>query len=125
VDFLTREVVLAMHDAQIARYGGLAGVRDGGLLESALDRPRNQHHYAGGDAFDLAASLAFGIARNHPFLDANKRTAWSACMAFLRLNGAPIPSPTPEVVQQMVRLAEGAVTEEDFAAWLRQAAGAA
>lgn len=122
MDFLTRDVVLAMHDAQVARYGGLPGVRDWALLDSALGRPRNQHHYAGGDVFQLAAGLAFGIARNHPFLDANKRTAWSACMAFLRLNGAPIPTPAPDIVQQVVLLAEGSLSEDAFAEWLRNAA---
>ncbi|ULQ48124.1 type II toxin-antitoxin system death-on-curing family toxin [Flagellatimonas centrodinii] len=125
MEFLERETVLAIHDLQLARHGGLPGVRDDNMLESALARPRHLHHYSGGDVFALAASLAFGIARNHPFSDANKRTAWSACIAFMRLNQATIPKPAPDVVLTVVALAEGSLSEDDFAAWLRQSAAAA
>lgn len=111
--------MLAMHDAQIAAYGGLSGVRDAGLLSSALARPQNKYAYGEQEVFALAASYAFGIARNHPFLDANKRTALQTALMFLALNGAAVPPPSVAMVEQMVRLAEGSLSEDDFAIWLR------
>ena len=111
--------MLAMHDAQIAAYGGLSGVRDAGLLASALARPQNKHAYGEDNVWVLAASYAFGIARNHPFLDANKRTALQTALMFLGLNKIAVPPPSVAMVEQMVRLAEGALSEDDFAAWLR------
>lgn len=119
MEFLEKEVALALHDDQLARYGGLAGVRDMGLLDSALARPRNAHAYGMDDVFALAASLAFGIARNHPFLDGNKRTALHSALTFLAINGAAIPPPTPQMVDMMVQLAEGRASEQDFAHWLQ------
>lgn len=119
VDFLALQTVMAMHDAQIAAYGGLPGVRDAGLLESALARPQNKHAYGEEDRFVLAASYAFRIARNHPFCDANKRTAWAAARTFLKLNGHPTRPDRAAAVEQTVRLAEGSLSEDDFAEWLR------
>ena len=120
MEFLEKEVVLALHDAQLALYGGLAGVRDMGLLESALARPQNSFAYGETDVFALAASLAFGIARNHPFLDGNKRTALHSALTFLMINGAAVPPPTPLMVEMTVQLAEGRASEQDFARWLAQ-----
>lgn len=124
MEFLTREVALAIHDAQLAAYGGLSGVRDDNLFESALARPQNKFAYGEEDVYALAATLCFGMARNHPFLDANKRTAWSCTLAFLRLNGAVTPKPSPSVVIQMIGMAEGSISEDEFADWLRQSANA-
>ena len=114
-------LVLAIHDRQVAEHGGLAGVRDDGLLESALARP--QQLYAAGDPppdlADLAASLAFGIARNHPFLDGNKRTAHVTYRTFLELNCGELQASDEEMYVAILALAEGKLPERDFAAWLR------
>lgn len=119
MEFLDRDVVLAIHDAQLARYGGLGGVRDMGLLESALARPQNAHAYGVEDVCALAATLAFGIARNHPFLDGNKRTAWASARTFLALNSMRRQPDRAQAVEATVQLAEGRLGEDDFAAWLR------
>jgi death-on-curing protein len=112
-------VVLAIHDRQLAEHGGIAGVRDDGLLDSALARPQNKRAYGVDDLHQLAAAYAFEIARNHPFLDGNKRSAWVAARTFLMLNGVLLKPDRAESVEQMVRLAEGALDEAAFAAWLR------
>ncbi|MFM9904230.1 MAG: type II toxin-antitoxin system death-on-curing family toxin [Pyrinomonadaceae bacterium] len=113
--------VLAAHKRQIAEHGGTDGIRDEGLLLSALARPENLLAY--GDHVDiaaLAASYAFGIAKNHPFLDGNKRTALVVAVTFVNLNGSDIEAPLPEVYAQFLGLAEGSVTEIDLAVWLRE-----
>lgn len=117
--FLERPVVLALHDRQLGEHGGFAGIRDEGLLDSALARPRNKHACGVDDVHELAVAYAFGIARNHPFLDGNKRTALHSMLLFLRLNGAATPAPSPELVEQMVRFAEGVLDEAAFADWLK------
>lgn len=124
VIFVEKAVVIALHDRQLGEHGGAAGVRDEGLLDSALDRPRNKHAYGVDDLHELAASFAFGIAKNHPFLDANKRTALHVALLFLKLNGAGLPDPSMELVEKMVQLAEGSLSEAGFADWLRVQAGA-
>ncbi len=124
MEFLIAQTIKALHDVQIGAYGGLPGVRDENLLESALARPMNAHADGVDDVFALAATLAFGIARNHPFLDANKRTAWASARTFLRLNGVRFTPDREAAVLTMVALAEGSLSEDDFAAWLRKSAGA-
>lgn len=119
MEFPDQDVVLAVHDSQLALYGGLAGVRDMGLLQSALARPQNLHAYGSDDVYALAASLAFGIARNHPFLDGNKRTALHTSLLMLAVNDTPVPIPSTAMVEMMVQLAEGQLSEEDFARWLQ------
>lgn len=122
-EFLEPDVVLFMHDQALREYGGTQGVKSEDLLHSALARPENRWYYADNDAPDmatLAAAYAYGIARNHPFNDANKRTAWSCCVLFLRVNGVRIQVHTPEAVEVMVTLASGGMEEEVFAVWLRQ-----
>lgn len=119
MDFLEKVVVLAIHDAQLAQHGGLAGIRDEGLLDSALARPQNAEAYGVTDVYALAASLAFGVARNHPFLDGNKRTAWGCARTFLRLNGVRLVPDKVVAVEAMVQLAEGKLSEEGFAVWLK------
>ncbi len=120
--WLEKAVVLAIHDRQLAEHGGSAGVRDEALLESALARPQQLHAYGdpAPDLADLAAALAFGLARNHPFLDGNKRTAAACGETFIELNGATIEADDLELYPRYVALAEGRLAERDFAAWLRE-----
>jgi len=116
--WLLRTVVEAIHDAQLSEHGGLPGLRDPGLLESALARPRNSHGYGETDIRVLAASYAFGIARNHPFLDGNKRMAFLAAYVFLRLNGWRMTANEAEATAVTIALAGGQMSESDFATWL-------
>jgi death on curing protein len=114
-------VVLAIQADQISKHGGATGLRDRGLLESALERPRNRFYYdLEGDLADLAASYGFGIARNHPFVDGNKRIAFQAMYVFLGLNGLKIESSEEEVVALVLSLARGEVDEPQLASWLRE-----
>ena len=112
-------VVLAVHDQQLAEHGGMSGVRDIALLESAMARPAQLVAYGDPDVFDLAATYAHGIAKNHPFVDGNKRTAYVVCMLFLRLHGVRITAPGPERVILFERLGNGEVTQDALAGWLR------
>jgi death on curing protein len=116
--WLRLEAILAAHDDQLAEHGGGVGVRDQGLLESALARPLNLHAYGEPSLSRLAASYAFGIARNHPFVDGNKRTALVAAELFLGLNGFDLTADDVEVVEIFLRLAAGEITEEELAAWI-------
>lgn len=120
VEWVKFEFVLAVHKRQIAEHGGTNGIRDEGLLLSAFARPDNVAAYGENvDIAALAASYAFGIAKNHPFLDANKRTALVVAITFLNLNGSDFEAELPEVYIQFLGLAEGSVTEQELAAWLR------
>jgi len=114
------QVVLAIHDEQIAEHGGASGVRDRGLLESALARPQNLLAYGDPDIADLAVAYAHAIARNHPFVDGNKRTAWVVAETFVGLNGHEIDADDASVFAEMLALAEGRIEEKAFAAWLRE-----
>ena len=121
ITWISRELVLAIHDRQLAEHGGGTGVRDEALLESALARPQQLYAYGDPppDLADLAASLAFGLARNHPFVDGNKRSAHVCYRVFLALNHAELRAGDEEKYVQMLGLAEGSVTEAEFSAWLR------
>lgn len=118
--WLLRETVEAIHDEQLAWHGGGEGIRDAGLLESAINRPRNLVAYGNPDLASLAASLGHGIVKNHPFVDGNKRTAYVAVETFLLLNGAALTASDGECVLTMERLAAGSLDEGEFAAWIRQ-----
>ena len=119
--WLRTDAVLAMHKRQIAEHGGGDGVRDLGLLESALARPQNIALYEpDADIARLAAAYAFGIAKNHPFVDGNKRTALVACRTFLILNSYQLDVTPTEKYLTFLSLAEGSLSEEELAAWLRQ-----
>jgi death-on-curing protein len=122
VVWVEKALALAMHERQLAEHGGTGGVRDEGLLESALARPQQLHAYGdpAPDLCDLAAALAYGLARNHPFLDGNKRTAHVAYRTFLALNGADLVATDEEKYLTMLALAEGKLSERDFATWLRE-----
>ena len=120
--WIQRALALAIHERQLAEHGGGNGVRDEGLLESALARPQQLHAYGNPppDLADIAASLAFGLARNHPFVDGNKRTAHVCYRVFLALNDAQLVAGEEEKYVQMLTLAEGSLSEAEFASWLRQ-----
>jgi death on curing protein len=117
--WLTVAEVVALHEKQLARFGGPSGIRDQGLLESALNRARNKWDYEGADLPMLAAAHAYGIARNHPFVDGNKRAAFVTMMLFLRLNGVRFAPPQAEATQIVLALAAGEVSEESLARWIR------
>lgn len=118
---LTMAMVLAFQSNQIQEHGGSPGLRDRGLLESALERPRHRYHYEDDiSLLELAAAYGFGIARNHPFLDGNKRLAFQAMYVFLRLNGLRIAADEPQVVGTMVALAAGQLDEPALAKWLAE-----
>jgi len=108
-----------MHDAQLAEHGGGSGLRDAGLLESALSRPVNRHAYGDPDVFELAGAYAFGIVRNHPFVDGNKRTGFLAAYVFLRLNGQRLVAGEVNATAAVMALASGDMEEAAFAEWLR------
>ena len=118
--WIAESVVLAIHEAQLAEHGGMAGVRDENLLASALARPHNLDAY--GDKPDVAAfaAYAFGIARNHPFFDGSKRTAFVLMELFLNLNGRLLEAGNAECITTMQELAAGNLSEEALATWLRQ-----
>ncbi len=113
------KVLLAVHEEQLAEHGGAAGTRDIGLFESALSRPRQLAHYGTPDVAALAASYGCGIARNHPFIDGNKRTAFVAVELFLMLNGRTLIAQDADCVLTMLAVASGTLDEAGFAAWLR------
>lgn len=120
-EWLETETIIILHDEQLAEHGGSEGLRDRGLLESALARARNLAAYESSpDIAVLAAAYACGIARNHPFVDGNKRAAWLSAATFLELNGFQIEAGQAEVVVVTDNLAKEDLTEQEFAAWLRE-----
>jgi len=114
-------VLLAIHDEQLAEHGGRPAIRDLNLLRSALARPQNRAAYGEADLHDLAAAYAYGIVRDHPFVDGNKRVAFIAAALFLLDHGVEITASDEAVVAAMLRLAAGEIGEAQFAAWLREA----
>jgi death-on-curing protein len=116
--WLTLEDIEDIHAEQLAIFGGPAGIRDRGALESALGRPINRWHYQSAGMAELAAAYAFGIARNHPFVDGNKRTAFAAMMVFLRLNGIRFAPAPADATAAMFGLAGGEIDEAGFARWI-------
>lgn len=115
--WLDRRVLAAAHSALLAQHGGAQGIRDEGLLDSALARPRNLLSYGNPDNFELAAAYAYGIARNHPFLDGNKRAAFLAAYVFLRRNGYRPEMSEAETVVMMNRLAARDLSKPELTAW--------
>lgn len=112
--------LLAIHDAQVAEHGGLGGIRDLAAIDSALARPRNLVAYGKLDAARLAAAYALGLAGNHGFLDGNKRTAYVVAETFLDLNGFAMDAPDEAVIDTMLAVASGAMTEEELVKWFRK-----
>ena len=120
--WISPELAEAIHERQLSEHGGPSGVRDRGLFESALARPRQLAAYGGTDidAPALAAAYAFGLARNHAFVDGNKRTAYVVCRTFLVLNGWDLVGPLSDRYPVFLGLAEGSVSEQELAEWLRR-----
>ena len=119
--WLSRVVVDAIHNDQLREHGGLPGIRDENVLESALARPRQKWHYSDrADLPMLGSAYAFGLARNHPCRDGNKRIAFLAMVTFLGLNGYEFLASESDVVAEMLALAEGRVSEEALAGWIRR-----
>jgi death-on-curing protein len=117
--WLDPAIILAVHEMQLAEHGGATGIRDSGLLESALARAPNLAAYGQPDAPALAAAYGYGISRNHPFLDGNKRTGFVATELFLQLNGLELTAADADAVLTMLAVAAGDISEDEFAAWLR------
>ncbi|MBV2209784.1 MAG: type II toxin-antitoxin system death-on-curing family toxin [Thermomonas sp.] len=119
--WISKPLALAIHDRQLAEHGGSGGLRDDALLDSALARPQQRHAYGEPppDLADLAASLAYGLARNHPFIDGNKRTAHVCYRVFIALNDCEFIASDEDKYIAMLQLAEGNLSETEFAAWLR------
>ena len=117
--WFTREECLALHDMMLSHYGGIAGVRDESMLESALARPRQRFHYGKPEMADLAASYAAGTVKNHPFLDGNKRTGLMLGAGFLERNGFEFHATEVEAVVRTLALAAGEMTEAACAEWLK------
>ena len=117
--WIDKRLLLLLHDESLSMHGGASGMRDQGLLDSALARPLNIVAYGEPDTADLAAAYGFGLAKNHPFIDGNKRTAFLAVGLFLRLNGHRLTATQADATLTMLGLAAGKITEADFAKWLR------
>lgn len=117
--FVSRQALMLLHDESLAEHGGAAGLRDEGLLESALARPHNLLAYGEPDAAALAAAYGFGLAPNHAFVDGNKRVAFLATGLFLALNGLRLGATQAEATLTMLALAAGELSEQEFAQWIR------
>jgi death-on-curing protein len=117
--WLSAKLILAIHEEQLEEHGGATGVRDEGLMESALARPMNAAAYGEPDVAELGALYALGIARNHPFIDGSKRTAWTAMVVFLDNNDVSFEPPDAEAAVVMLAMAAGEMPDEAFTAWVR------
>jgi death-on-curing protein len=122
--WLNRQIVDLIHNGQLLDHGGNVGVLNEGSIESAIARARNRFAYEQASLFDCAAAYVFGLAKNHGYRDANKRTAYMAGITFLYVNGWHVTAPDEEKILLMVGVAEGARSEPDIAAWLREHATA-
>ncbi|MGH8770558.1 MAG: type II toxin-antitoxin system death-on-curing family toxin [Burkholderiales bacterium] len=118
--WVLRETVLALHEQLLAEFGGATGIRDQGLLESALARPENLHAYGRSGIYELAASYAYGLMKNHAFVDGNKRIGFATAILFLELNGQRFSASEADATIQSLALAAGAIDEAKYAAWLRE-----
>lgn len=119
--WIEKQALLLLHGVSLARFGGEDGICDEGLLDSALARPRNRFLYREAkDLADLAAAYAFGFAKNHPFVDGNKRMGFLACGLFLEMNGTRLKAAPADAISAVVALADGTIGEAQFAAWVRE-----
>jgi death-on-curing protein len=117
--WVLREVVFMLHEQSLAKFGGSAGIRDEGLVDSALGKPENLFAYGKPTVFDLAASYAFGLVKNHPFIDGNKRTGFITAVLFLELNGYKFQASEVDAAVRTLALAAGEMTESAYAEWLK------
>jgi death-on-curing protein len=124
INWLTRDLLLAIHDEQIAEHGGEPGIRHHALLESALARPRNHAGYGAADVASLGARYALAIARNHPFVDGNKRAAFVALETFLILNGFELLASDAEATVMMMEMSAGAISDDVFMDWVKRLSSA-
>ncbi len=118
-EWIEQAVVLAIHEQQLSEHGGPSGIRDPGLLESALARPRHMATYGNPDIFDLAAAYAFGLTKDHPFVDGNKRVSLVVTEIFLELNGCELTADDPDCLDKWLGLSDGTLSETELAGWLR------
>lgn len=118
--WILNETVKALHDRLLSEFGGLSGIRDEGLLESALARALQLHSFGDPSLFELAAAYAYGLVRNHPFLDGNKRTAFTTSILFLELNGYHFKATEAKATLKTLALAARDMNEADFAEWLKK-----
>jgi len=119
-DWITKDILLAVHAELLNRFGGLSGIRDEGLLDSALNRPKHLLSYGSPTLFQVAASYSHEIVKNHPFLDGNKRTGFMSAYIFLGVNGWSLEAPEEEAVLTTLALAAGETSEEAYATWLER-----
>ncbi len=117
--FIRPDVVLAIHEMLLIEHGGPSGIRDEGLLESALARPQNKEVYGIASVYELAAAYCYGIVRNHPFVDGNKRTGATVMGLFLMKNGKELVASEKDLVLQILGVADGSISEEDLADWIK------
>jgi death-on-curing protein len=117
--WVLRETVLTLHEQSLAEFGGAAGIRDEGLLDSALSKPENLLAYGKPTLFDLAASYGFGLVKNHPFIDGNKRVGFTVAVVFLELNGYRFHAPEADAALRSIAFAAGEMSEVEYAAWLK------
>jgi len=118
-EWLWLPLIVAIHDEQLAMHGGLGGIRDLAMLESALDRPRNKWAYENAELPELAAAYGFAMAKNHPFADGNKRTSLLSIYTFPGINGIDFIAPEAEAAAMIISLAAGEISEESLARWIR------
>ena len=118
--WINRRVIIAIHEELLHRFGGLAGTRDEGLLDSALARPQQLFHYGNPNVFAMAASYAHGLVKNHPFIDGNKRIGFMAVYTFLGVNGYSLEATEESAVERTLALAAGALGEDEYALWLKE-----
>ncbi len=119
--WISKKALLLLHEESLSRFGGARGLKDEGLLDSALARPQNLLAYnPEADLFDLAASYAFGLGRNHAFIDGNKRAAFLSIGVFLRINGYDLKADQVDAIETIMALAAGKIDEKDIAAWIRK-----
>jgi death-on-curing protein len=114
------QTVLLLHEQSLAEFGGEGGIRDEGLLDSALKKPENLFSYGKPTLFDLAASYAFGLVKNHPFIDGNKRAGFVTAVVFLELNGYDVQASEADAAVQTLALAAGEISEKEYAGWLKE-----
>jgi death-on-curing protein len=117
-EWVLRALVLALQDLLIAEFGGVAGIRDIGMLDSALARPEHLFTYRSPSLCELAAAYAFGLIKNHPFLDGNKRIGFAVAVTFLEINGHKVGATEADAVIQTLALAAGEIEEADYARWM-------
>jgi death-on-curing protein len=118
--WITKEILITVHAELLNRFGGLSGIRDEGLLDSALNRPKHLFSFSRPTLFQMAASYAHGVVKNHPFLDGNKRTGFMSAYIFLGVNGWSLEAPEEEAVLETLSLAAGETSEEAYATWLER-----